>query len=101
MPTHLHWAKALVGQIMYFTLTPACSCPAATYCACCCVQDGPVWVQIYRVLGVPEPVLDLLQQRQQQSCAELQQVQQLRSRVAELEQQVVQLQGEASGSLPG
>lgn len=46
-----------------------------------------MWRQIHRLLGVPEPVLDDLQQ--------------LRSRVAELEQQVLQLQSKAVGSLPG
>ena len=56
-----------------------------------------MWLQIHRLLGVPEPMLDLMLERQQQSLAELQE---LRSRVAELERQV-EMQGQALGSLPG
>lgn len=81
--------------------TEACSllcCFTAQCHVMCCSQAGPVWLQIHRVLGVPEPVLDSLRQRQQQSLAEQRELQQLRSRVAELELEV--LRAQARGSLP-
>jgi hypothetical protein len=53
---------------------------------CTVVQGGPVWVQIHRLLGVPEPALQLMLQRQQQQEADRQELQRLRDRVAELEQ---------------
>lgn len=59
-----------------------------------------MWLQIHRLLRVPQFMLDSLQQRQQRSLAEQEELQQLRSRVAELERQV-QLQAQALGSLPG
>jgi hypothetical protein len=47
------------------------------------VQDGPVWIQILRALGVPEAALQLKLQRQQQLDADMQELQ--RRREAELE----------------
>jgi hypothetical protein len=48
------------------------------------VQDGPVWIQILQKLHVPSRVLQMLQCQQQQE-ADMQELQRLRRRVAELE----------------
>ena len=60
-----------------------------------------MWLQIHKLPGVPEPVLGVLKERQaeqQQSLADMRELQQLRSRNAELERQV--LQAQALGFLP-
>lgn len=66
-----------------------------------------MWLQMHRLLGASEPVLDFLQKRQQQSLADLQELQQLRRRTADLERLVLQAQalgfrpGEGDNSAPG
>jgi hypothetical protein len=53
--------------------------------SCFHVQDGPVWIQIHRLMGVSELVLKLMLQRQQRHEADMQELQRLRCRVAEPE----------------
>jgi hypothetical protein len=48
------------------------------------VQDGPVWVQILKLLHLPERFVETLQ-RQQQQEADMQELQRLRRSVVELQ----------------
>lgn len=79
----------LLAGVRHQSLMPGNSFIMHACCCCCCnccaLQDGPAWLQIFRLLRAPEPLLQLAARQHQQHLQDTEELQQLRARVAELE----------------